>query len=297
MNGFAIINKGVGASSSDITIKSRNALSKALGEKVKCGHMGTLDPMAEGVLLIAFGNVTRLFDFLLSKQKRYTATFTFGEERDTADREGQVVASSPLPRFSDLQEVLPSFLGDIMQVPPKYSAVNVCGRRAYDLARAGKSFELKAKQVRIDEIVILDKTLKGDFCQDVTLSIACGGGTYIRSICTDIAKSLGVCAYMSALTRTQCGGFGIGDSVALDEFLKNPTRHVRNAKSLIEKIMPVVQPDFESYFNIKNGRTADCELDGGTYAFEYNGDVCFIVEVADKKAKSICFLQEAVNSI
>lgn len=292
MNGFAVINKQGGMSSSDVVIKCRNAVSKALGQKVKSGHMGTLDPMAEGILIVAFGNATRLFDFLLAKQKSYIATFVFGEDRDTADATGSVVASSPLPRYQDLADILVNFVGDIMQIPPKYSAVNVNGVRAYDMARAGKDFQLQPKKVSIGEISIIDRVLDGEYCKSVTLLIKCGGGTYIRSICTDVAKSLGVCAYMSALTRSECGGFGLKDSVTLDEFISAPLNNVKDIKLLIEKIMPIISADSDTYFDIRNGKSINCDLQDGKYAFEYDGKVCFIVEVNGRSAKSVCFLQE-----
>lgn len=292
MNGFAVINKGLDITSSDIVIKCRNAFSKVINQKIKCGHMGTLDPMAEGVLLIAFGNATRLFDYLLAKEKTYVATFAFGENRDTADATGKVTDTSPLPKFSAIEEVLPAFLGEISQVPPKFSAVNVNGQRAYDMARAGKDFKLNAKKVYIKDIKIVDKTLVGDECKDLTLSITCGGGTYIRSICTDIAQAVGVCAYMSALIREDCAGFNIKEAVALNDFLKNPIDYVRDVKEILSKVMPIYELEEKSYIRLRNGRWIDCDWEDGVYGVEYMSNVCFIVSVKHKKARSICYLQD-----
>ena len=292
MNGFAVINKGLGISSSDVVIKCRNALSHAINEKIKCGHMGTLDPMAEGVLLIAFGNATRLFDYLLPKEKTYKATFTFGEERDTADSVGKVVGTSSLPRYQQILDILPEFVGEISQVPPKYSAVNVNGQRAYDMARAGKDFQLQAKKVNIKDITVLDKTLIEDNCQDVCVSVTCGGGTYIRSLCTDIAHKAGVCGYMSSLTRVDCGGYGLDDSVTLKEFIKNPVDNVKNIKGLLSQVMPIIQLEEKTYTKLRNGRCIDSDLEDGTYGVEYNSNVCFIINVKKKKAKSVCYLQD-----
>ncbi|MDE6605672.1 MAG: tRNA pseudouridine(55) synthase TruB [Clostridia bacterium] len=292
MNGFAVINKGLGISSSDVVIKCRNALSRAINEKTKCGHMGTLDPMAEGVLIIAFGNATRLFDYLLSKEKSYEATFTFGEARDTVDRAGKVIATSDLPQYQRVLDVLPNFIGEISQVPPKYSAVNVNGQRAYDMARAGKDFQLDAKKVTVKDITVLDKTLIGDFCKDLKVSITCGSGTYIRSLCSDIAKEAGVCGYMSKLTRVACGGYTLQDSVELNEFIKNPYENVRNVKGLLQQVMPVIQLDEKSYIKLRNGRCIDSDLQEGTYGVEYNSNVCFIISVKRNKAKSVCYLQD-----
>ncbi|MDE6372057.1 MAG: tRNA pseudouridine(55) synthase TruB, partial [Clostridia bacterium] len=292
MNGFAVINKGLGMSSSDVVIKCRNALSHAINEKIKCGHMGTLDPMAEGVLIIAFGNATRLFDFLLSKEKSYDATFTFGEARDTVDSAGKIIATSKLPQYQQILDLLPNFIGEISQVPPKYSAVNVNGQRAYDMARAGKDFQLDAKKVTIKDITVLDKTLIGDACQDLRVSITCGSGTYIRSLCSDIAKEAEVCGYMSKLTRVNCGGYSLQDSVTLSDFVKNPLDYVRNIKGLLQQVMPVIQLDEKTYIKLRNGRCIDCELEDGTYGVEYNSNVCFIISVKRKKAKSVCYLQD-----
>ena len=253
MNGFAIINKGLGLSSSDVVIKCRNALSHAINKKTKCGHMGTLDPMAEGVLIVAFGNATRLFDYLLTKEKTYRATFSFGESRDTVDRAGKIIATSDLPKYQRILEILPNYVGEISQIPPKYSAVNVGGKRAYDMARAGKDFQLTAKKVKISDITILDQTLIDDYCQDVTISVTCGGGTYIRSLCSDIANDADVCGYMSQLTRTECGGYSLDDSVTLSEFIGNPVENVKNVKGLLEQVMPVIQLDEKSYTKLRNG--------------------------------------------
>lgn len=292
MNGFAVINKGLGISSSDAVIKCRNALSKAINEKTKCGHMGTLDPMAEGVLIVAFGNATRLFDYLLAKEKSYEATFTFGEARDTVDSAGKITATSHLPQYNQVLDVLPKFVGKISQVPPKYSAVNVNGQRAYDMARAGKDFRLDAKIVNVKDITVLDKTLIKDACQDLSLSITCGSGTYIRSLCSDIAKEVGVCGYMSKLTRVNCGGYSLQDAVELKEFVKNPLEYVRNVKELLSQVMPIIQLDDKTYIKLRNGRCIASDLDDGVYGVEYNSNVCLIISVKRNKAKSVCYLQD-----
>lgn len=292
MNGFAVINKGLGLSSSDVVIKCRNAVSHAINKKIKCGHMGTLDPMAEGVLIVAFGNATRLFDYLLSKEKTYDAVFTFGEARDTADRAGKIIATSGLPQYQNVVDVLPKFIGEISQVPPKYSAVNVNGQRAYDMARAGKEFNLAAKKVTVKDISVLDKTLVDDACRDIRLSITCGSGTYIRSLCMDIAQEVGVCGYMSELTRTSCGGYSLDDSISLKEFIDNPLSHVRNVKEILQQVMPVIQLDDMTFVKLRNGRCIGCDLEDGTYGVEFNSNVCFIISVKRHKAKSVCYLQD-----
>ena len=174
-----------------------------------CGHMGTLDPLASGVLPIGIGNATRVFDYFLEKEKEYIAQFTFGVSSDTLDSTGELVYGGRIPTEKEIAEVLPSFFGDIMQIPPKYSAKNVNGKRGYDLARAGIDFELPAKKVHIYGMETLGQISKDTF----RIKINCGGGTYIRSLARDIAKELGTNAVMSALRRTKSGIFEIGQAI------------------------------------------------------------------------------------
>ena len=291
-NCIAIINKPNGISSSDVVIKCRNSLSRALGKKIKCGHMGTLDPMASGILIIAFGNATRLFDFALKKGKSYIATFTFGEERDTIDATGQVISTAKLPLYQHIVDILPKFIGNIMQVPPKYSAVNINGRRAYDLARKGHEFEIQAKEVFIKDIKVLDKTLDGELCKDVTLSIKCGSGTYIRSICKDIAENVDNVAYMSKLVRNECAGFELGDGYVVDfiDFLDNPKMYIQDVSLLVDRLMPSLSLNENEYFRIRNGQLAKLNVTNGFYSAKYMDDLVFIVEVKEGKAKSVCYL-------
>ena len=203
MSGFININKASGVSSArEVAI-----IKKLTG--TPCGHMGTLDPMASGVLPVAIGKAARLFDFFLDKHKKYSATFRFGVDSDTLDTTGEIVENAGLvPEYAAVSEVLPQFTGEIMQLPPKYSAKNIGGRRGYELARAGVEFELKPKKVTVYSI-----TLTGRSGNEFTFDIECGGGTYIRSLARDIAVKLGTRAVMSALVRTQSGIFTIKNAV------------------------------------------------------------------------------------
>ncbi|MEG1608778.1 MAG: tRNA pseudouridine(55) synthase TruB, partial [Clostridia bacterium] len=149
MNGIVAINKSSGISSSDVVIRCRNAVSKMAGEKIKCGHFGTLDPAACGVLLVGFGKSTRLFDYFLDKKKKYRAQFVFGKTTDTLDSFGKVVDTDKLPVTKDVVSCLTSFVGDILQVPPKFCANSVDGVRAYDMARQGIDVQLQPKKVKI----------------------------------------------------------------------------------------------------------------------------------------------------
>ena len=136
------INKEQNWTSSDVVIKVRNVLSKYFNEKVKIGHMGTLDPIATGVLLLGVNKATRLFDYLLSKDKTYIGTLTFGTSTDTLDSTGNIVSSSDLPTKDEVESTIKKFIGTITQIPPKYSAIKINGKKAYDLAREGKDFEI-----------------------------------------------------------------------------------------------------------------------------------------------------------
>ena len=167
----------------------------------KIGHMGTLDPLAEGVLPIAIGNATRMFDYFLNKQKTYIATFEFGYETDTLDSQGEKIAeTNVLPTKDEVLNVLSGFMGKQLQMPPKYSAKNVNGKRAYDLARAGVDFELNPKEIEIFNINLLENN-----GNTFVFEITCSSGTYIRSIGRDLGYKLNSLATMTKLIRTKSG--------------------------------------------------------------------------------------------
>ncbi len=207
--------------------KPSGIVSSAVVNKLKwltgtpCGHLGTLDPLASGVLPVGVGNAARLFDYFLDKQKTYVAEFTFGVDADTLDSTGTLVYGGSIPTAEEIKEVLPAFLGDILQIPPKYSAKNVNGKRGYELARAGVDFELPPKKVHIYDISLLGK------CEDkenaFRLEIRCGGGTYIRSLARDIAQVLHTKAVMSALRRTQSGCFDLQNAIPFSLLEEDPT--------------------------------------------------------------------------
>ena len=188
---------------------------------VPCGHMGTLDPLASGVLPVGVGNATRLFDYFLEKEKEYIAEFTFGVDSDTLDSTGNLVQGGHVPNETEIEGVLPALVGEVMQIPPKYSAKNVNGRRGYDLARAGIEFELAPKKVYIFSIDLLGK--KEETEDTYLFKIRCGGGTYIRSIARDMAAALGTKAVMSALRRTQSGIFTLQNAIPFAVLEKDPS--------------------------------------------------------------------------
>lgn len=210
MNGFLNLYKPKGVSSAFVLNQIKRSVR---GETV--GHMGTLDPLASGVLPVAIGKSARLFDFLLDKSKTYVADFAFGYETDTLDLEGKVIRTSPvIPTEEEIARVLPSLCGDVDQIPPLFSAKCVNGKRGYELARKGKEFTLPPKRVRIEKIELLGRTEENKY----RFLIVCGGGTYIRSIARDIGEALGSCATMTDLVRRSSGIFDMDSSVTAERF-------------------------------------------------------------------------------
>ncbi len=184
--------------------------------KIPCGHMGTLDPMASGVLPVGVGKASRLFQYLLDKDKTYVAKFKFGFTTDTLDVTGQTTDTcSYVPSIEEIKGVLGEFIGEIDQIPPKYSAKCIDGKRGYQLARQGVEFELSAKKVNILNVECLSQTDSDEF----EFKINCKGGTYIRSLARDIALRLGTLGVMSSLERTKSGVFSIENGVTVEQFL------------------------------------------------------------------------------
>ena len=209
MNGIINVHKEPGCTSQHVV----SAIRKIFSTKA-VGHMGTLDPQGEGVLPVGIGKATRLFDLLLSKDKVYEAVFKFGYETDTLDKDGIIVKTSDvLPTENQIIEAARKFIGKINQVPPRYSAKNINGVRAYDLARRGKEVNLQPASVEIFDFTLLRQVGEDEYL----FRICCSSGTYIRSLCRDIAAQLGTAATMTAIKRTRSGRFSIDDAKTLDQ--------------------------------------------------------------------------------
>jgi tRNA pseudouridine55 synthase len=199
VDGWVVLDKPLGMGSTQAVGKVRWLFSAE-----KAGHGGTLDPLATGVLPIALGEATKTVPFIMDGRKEYRFTLRFGEARATDDGEGEVTATSDVrPTDEAIRAALPRFTGEIEQLPPAYSALKIDGKRAYDLARAGEAVELKPRQVTIDRLELLARpdVDHADFV------VACGKGTYIRSLGRDLAKALGSVGHLSALRRTVVGPF------------------------------------------------------------------------------------------
>ncbi|GAA3702786.1 tRNA pseudouridine(55) synthase TruB [Sphingomonas cynarae] len=215
MHGWIIIDKPLGLGSTQAVSAVKRALRNGGYGKFKVGHGGTLDPLATGVLPIAVGEATKLAGRLLDGDKIYAFTIRFGEQTDTLDREGQVIATSPVrPTMAAVAAVLPHFTGAIDQVPPAYSALKVDGERAYDLARAGETVELKSRAVTIHDLRVSPDDPMGD---DLTLVAHVSKGTYIRSLARDIALALGTVGHVVMLRRIRAGPFGLEPAITLDK--------------------------------------------------------------------------------
>ena len=209
MNGFLIVNKPTGRTSSDVVVFVRKRLPRGTA----VGHGGTLDPEASGVLPVCVGSATRLFDYIIDKQKTYVARIRLGVETDTQDATGQIVAERPVEVGAEaLRDVLGRFVGEIEQVPPMYSALKRDGKRLYKLARKGETVALEPRKCRVDGIEYLGAEGNDTYL----LRIYCGKGVYIRTLCHDIGKAQGCGAHMLTLERTAAGIFKIEDALTLD---------------------------------------------------------------------------------
>lgn len=207
-NGIINIYKEKGYTSFDVVARLRGILHQR-----KAGHTGTLDPDAEGVLPVCLGQATKLVQLLTEKTKEYVCVMRLGVCTDTEDMSGEILRTSDeIPGEESLRAAVNSFIGEIDQIPPMYSAIKQDGKRLYELAREGKTVERKARRVVISGIEIqkIEMPL-------VTMKINCGSGTYIRSLCRDIGDKLGCGAAMQSLVRTRSGTFGIEDALKLDE--------------------------------------------------------------------------------
>ncbi len=217
MNGFLNIDKPSGITSYDVIRRLKPCLPK-----IKLGHLGTLDPMASGVLPIAVGYATRLIGYISDNSKEYQAEMVLGGVSDTQDSTGQIThISSEEVSAVNISTVLAGMVGEIEQVPPMYSAVHHQGRRLYELARQGTEVEVKPRPVTVHYITLLD--IARDYGhQTVKFMIGCSSGTYVRTICHDVGQQLGCGAYLSSLKRTRSGPFKLGETCQLESLISNP---------------------------------------------------------------------------
>jgi tRNA pseudouridine55 synthase len=223
VHGWLILDKPV-----NVTSTHAVAIAKRVLHAKKAGHAGTLDPLASGLLPIALGEATKTVPFVMDGRKAYRFTVTWGVETSTDDAEGEVTAQSRArPARADVEALLPRFTGQIMQVPPRFSAIKVDGERAYDLARDGEEVELQARPVEIDAL-----RLSAHDDDTSTFEAECGKGTYVRAIARDMGRALGCFGHVTALRRTRVGPFSEEDAVPLTT-LEEARREGRDAAPLL----------------------------------------------------------------
>jgi tRNA pseudouridine55 synthase len=228
LDGWLVIDKPQGLTSTDVV----NRLKRWFDAQ-KCGHGGTLDPLATGVLPIAFGAATKTVPYVMDGTKLYRFTLRFGEARDTDDADGQVTATSAVrPDDAAIRAALPAFIGDIMQVPPAFSAVKVAGERAYDLARAGSPPVLEARPARVDRFELIGRP-DADHAE---FEVQSGKGVYMRALARDLARACGGLGHIAALRRLRVGPFSATQAIPLDKL--EPTEDTPRASP--DLLLPVV---------------------------------------------------------
>jgi tRNA pseudouridine55 synthase len=209
LDGWLIVDKPPGLTSTDVVNRVRRAF-----DAQKAGHGGTLDPLATGVLPIAFGAATKTVPYVMDGTKLYRFTLRFGEARDTDDADGKVTATSSVrPTDEAIRGALADFCGDIMQVPPTFSAVKVAGERAYDMAREGRPPSLEPRPARVDSFELIERPDP----DAAVFEVASGKGVYMRSLGRDLARACGTCGHIAALRRLRVGPFTAAQSIPLDK--------------------------------------------------------------------------------
>lgn len=254
MNGILCVNKPSGWTSFDVVAKVRG-----MARTKKVGHAGTLDPMATGILPLFFGTATKACDVMPNDNKGYIATFRFGMTTDTLDITGNVQSQTESHiTEAELRALLPSFLGEIDQIPPMFSAVQVNGRRLYDIARSGAEVERKARRVNILKLKLLEFSEEE---QTAAVEVLCSKGTYIRTLCSDIGEKLGVGATLTALNRHIVGNFTLDDCYTMEQLQAFTDAGVLDEKALpVEKVfeqLPKIKLNEVQSIKFRNGVKLD----------------------------------------
>jgi tRNA pseudouridine55 synthase len=249
-DGFLVVDKAGGMTSHDVVAVGR----KALGTR-KVGHAGTLDPMATGILVLGFGNGTRLLQYITDGDKSYISTIVLGASTVTDDKEGEVLASTDASQVNDadIEKILKAMIGTIAQRPSSVSAVKVGGERAYDRVRAGESFELEARNVTITQLDIL-AVRHLDATTEVDVEVTCSAGTFIRAIARDLGEALKVGGHLSALRRTRVAGFSEKDAVSFED-LKNAKFTPLNLADVARTTFSVRELTLEEVKELSFGRS------------------------------------------
>lgn len=281
MDGVILINKEKSFTSHDVV-----SIVKKI-TKSKVGHTGTLDPNATGVLPLLLGEGTKISKYLINHNKEYEAVIQLGKKTTTADVEGDIVEKKDVPNnvYEKCEVVLKSFIGKQKQVPPIYSAIKVNGKKLYDYARAGKSIEIAPRDIEIYDIDIIKVDQKN---KQISFRVRCSKGTYIRSLCEDIAVKLGTVGFMKELKRTMVGDFRIENAVTIKELQSKLNENDLSDIISIEEIfkdnknIELSENNIEKYLN---GVKISVKYGDGIYKIYFNGEFNGIGIVSDGKLK------------
>ena len=280
MNGIIIVNKSKGYTSHDIVAK----VKKITGEKV--GHTGTLDPLATGVLPLLIGKGTLCSKYLMNHDKTYTVLLKLGIKKSTGDEEGDIIqeetVNENLLEEKEIKNVLESFLGEQEQIPPIYSAIKVNGKKLYEYARKGQKVEIEPRKIMIYDIKLLKIDKESS---EIQFEVSCSKGTYIRSLCEDIAKKMGTVGYMKELQRTRVGTFTIAQSILVEDLNEeNVQEHIITVEKLF-KDFSNIELDTRKLQLFLNGVKLSLDLQDGIYKIYSNQQFIGIGIVKDKFLK------------
>ena len=274
MNGIVIVDKPQDWTSQDVTARLRRVFNTR-----RIGHGGTLDPMATGVLPVFVGRATRGVEFFEHAEKTYETVLRLGITTDTEDISGTVLTEQDAFVTGEmLEEVLKRFRGEILQVPPMYSALKINGQKLVDLARKGKTVERKPRPITIHELTVLGFEAEG-----IRLRVRCSKGTYIRTLCKDIGEALGCGGCMAQLRRVQAGEYTIAEAVPLMELLEaeNPEAYLRPVDTMFRNY-PAVTLTANQEKRCRNGASFSVKLAEGTYrAYSQTGEFLMLAKVED----------------
>ena len=285
MDGILIINKPKQYTSHDVVAK----VKKICGEKV--GHTGTLDPIATGVLPLLLGQGTKLSKYLINHDKTYIATIQLGKKTDTLDSEGSILeerlVDGKLLNKENVQRILECQIGKQIQTPPIYSAIKVNGKKLYEYARKGVEVEIPKREIEIYNIELLDINEKD---KTIEFRVHCSKGTYIRTLCENIAEKLGTIGYMKELNRVQVGQFNLNQAITVEELEKNKenekflNQHLITVQNFFEKY-PIVELKEEKLKLFLNGVQLTNNNDDGLYQIKVNNVVVGIGTIKNKLLK------------
>lgn len=255
LNGIIVINKPAGMTSADVVYQLRKILHIK-----KIGHAGTLDPDVSGVLPIAVGQATKLIDKLHEHEKQYQGTGEFGIKTDTGDLSGKVIAKKELPSAIPnllIQNSMETLTGEVMQVPPMYSAVKINGKKLYEYARAGETVDVPARQIHVSEYKLTAASIfdLANKVQYFDFQITCSKGTYVRTLVEQLGDEIGVPAVMAELVRTKSGGYDLADAVTIEDVannLANPKKFLQPIESVFQNMVKYNLSDSE-YAKVQNG--------------------------------------------